>query len=39
MVDTTAGTFRPRVNRRLAFVHWVRRMHGWFGLGVRFSAS
>ena len=32
MVDTTAGTFRPGVNRRLAFVRWVRRMHGWFGL-------
>ena len=32
MVDTTAGTFGPRVNKRLAFVRWVRRMHGWFGL-------
>src|SRR5258708_12386737 len=21
-----------RVNRRLAFVRWVRRTHGWFGL-------
>ena len=24
-----AGT---RINRRLAFVRWVRRTHGWFGL-------
>ena len=32
MVDTTAGTFKLRVNRRLAFMRWVRRMHGWFGL-------
>ena len=23
---------RNRVNRRLAFVRWVRRTHGWFGL-------
>lgn len=23
---------RMRVNRRLAFVQWVRRTHGWFGL-------
>src|SRR5437667_11970407 len=21
-----------RINRRLAFVRWVRRTHGWFGL-------
>ncbi len=27
-----AGTRRERINRRLAFVRWVRRMHGWFGL-------
>ena len=26
------GAARPRVNRRLAFVRWVRRTHGWFGL-------
>jgi hypothetical protein len=33
MVDTTAGTLGiQRVNRRLAFVRWVRRTHGWFGL-------
>src|SRR5512142_514364 len=32
MVDTTAGTFKPRINRRLAFVRWLRKMHGWFGL-------
>ncbi|HEX9326302.1 MAG TPA: PepSY-associated TM helix domain-containing protein [Reyranella sp.] len=30
----TAATALPsnRVNRRLAFVRWVRRTHGWFGL-------
>jgi hypothetical protein len=28
---TTALTGNP-VNRRLAFVRWVRRTHGWFGL-------
>ncbi len=38
------GTARPRANRRLAFVRWVRRMHGWFGLwgallGLIFGAS
>lgn len=29
-----AGTALPgnRVNRRLTFVRWVRRTHGWFGL-------
>ena len=29
-----AATALPsnRVNRRLAFVRWVRRTHGWFGL-------
>jgi hypothetical protein len=33
MVDTTAGDVRTlRVNRRLTFVRWVRRTHGWFGL-------
>jgi hypothetical protein len=33
MVDTTAGDLRGlRVNRRLAFVRWVRKTHGWFGL-------
>ena len=26
------GTDRLRVNRRLAFVRWVRRTHGWFGV-------
>ncbi len=32
MADATAGIFKPRLNRRLAFVRWMRRMHGWFGL-------
>jgi hypothetical protein len=32
MVDTTAGALKPSINRRLAFVRWVRKMHGWFGL-------
>ena len=33
MVDTTAGDVRDlRVNRRLTFVRWVRKTHGWFGL-------
>jgi len=33
MVDAVAGKrVAARVNRRLAFVQWVRRMHGWFGL-------
>ena len=27
-----AGLPSHRVNRRLAFVRWVRRTHGWFGL-------
>jgi uncharacterized protein len=45
MADTTiATTTRTRVNRRLAFVRWVRRTHGWFGLwgallGLIFGAS
>jgi hypothetical protein len=33
MVDAVAG--KPgslRVNRRLTFVRWVRKTHGWFGL-------
>ena len=38
------GTDRPRINRRLTFVRWVRRTHGWFGLwgallGLIFGAS
>ena len=33
MADTTASSLGSmRVNRRLAFVRWVRRTHGWFGL-------
>src|ERR1700759_5836672 len=32
MVDTTAGSFTTRVNRRLTFVRGVRKTHGWFGL-------
>ena len=28
----TAALPGKRVNRRLAFVRWVRRTHGWFGL-------
>jgi len=33
MVDTTAGGLGSmRVNRRLTFVRWVRKTHGWFGL-------
>ncbi len=33
MVDAAAGKLGSlRVNRRLAFVQWVRRTHGWFGL-------
>ena len=34
MVDTTARAMggSMRVNRRLTFVRWVRRTHGWFGL-------
>jgi hypothetical protein len=23
-----------RVNRRLTFVRWVRKTHGWFGLSI-----
>lgn len=33
MSVATAVAGKPnRVNRRLAFVRWVRRTHGWFGL-------
>ncbi len=33
MVDTAAGSaYSARANRRLNFVRWVRRTHGWFGL-------
>jgi len=33
MADAVAAAAaRPGVNRRLAFVRWVRRTHGWFGL-------
>ena len=33
MVDTPAGSLASlRVNRRLTFVRWVRKTHGWFGL-------
>src|SRR5687767_8303155 len=32
MVDAASGTLGVRPNRRLAFVRWVRRTHGWFGL-------
>lgn len=38
MADTTAPGNAPRVmgnmrlNRRLTFVRWVRKTHGWFGL-------
>lgn len=33
MADTTAGKLGSmRVNRRLTFVRWVRKTHGWFGL-------
>ncbi len=28
----TADAAGVRINRRLAFVRWVRRTHGWFGL-------
>ena len=32
-VDAAAGKLGGlRVNRRLAFVRWVRKTHGWFGL-------
>jgi hypothetical protein len=41
---TIAGAASLRINRRLAFVRWVRRTHGWFGLwgamlGLIFGAS
>ncbi|MBS0223680.1 MAG: PepSY-associated TM helix domain-containing protein [Proteobacteria bacterium] len=44
MVDATVSTTGTRVNRRLTFVRWVRRTHGWFGLwgallGLIFGAS
>jgi hypothetical protein len=32
VVDTVSGTLGLRPNRRLAFVRWVRKTHGWFGL-------
>jgi uncharacterized protein len=33
MADAAATTLTSnRINRRLAFVRWLRRMHGWFGL-------
>src|SRR5476651_1072605 len=33
MVDVTATSLGSmRVNRRLTFVRWVRKTHGWFGL-------
>src|SRR5258706_16165889 len=33
MADAAATALASnRVNRRLAFVQWVRRTHGWFGL-------
>jgi hypothetical protein len=33
MADAAAAALpSSRVNRRLAFVRWVRRTHGWFGL-------
>src|SRR5471032_79849 len=33
MADVAASSFGSmRVNRRLAFVRWVRKTHGWFGL-------
>jgi hypothetical protein len=34
LMAEAAATALPsnRVNRRLAFVRWVRRTHGWFGL-------
>jgi hypothetical protein len=30
--DVAMALDRPSVNRRVAFVRWVRRTHGWFGL-------
>ena len=33
MADAAAPSLASlRVNRRLAFVRWVRKTHGWFGL-------
>ena len=32
MAEAAAASPSSRVNRRLAFVRWVRRTHGWFGL-------
>lgn len=33
MAEATATALaRNSINRRLTFVRWVRRMHGWFGL-------
>src|ERR1700761_9575466 len=33
MADVAAPSLgNMRVNRRLAFVRWVRKTHGWFGL-------
>ena len=32
MADAAAALTSSPVNRRLAFVRWVRRTHGWFGL-------
>jgi hypothetical protein len=33
MADAAATTLTSnRINRRLAFLRWLRRMHGWFGL-------
>src|SRR6476659_3203621 len=32
MVDAASGTLGVRRNRRLAFMRWVRKTHGWFGL-------
>src|SRR5205823_7964118 len=33
MADAVAAELTsPPVNRRLTFVRWVRRTHGWFGL-------
>ena len=33
MTTSEAAAFsQPAINRRLAFVRWVRKTHGWFGL-------
>src|SRR5437870_2897778 len=33
MADAIADDVaRPSINRRLVFVRWVRKTHGWFGL-------